>query len=350
MTRHKSSPENFRRIAFPLTTSANRIHSGLCSTSRRRNVLSPSSLQADDAVHHQLTLPHDNPRAANCRIFIVIVPDVHVPLFRIVQVTCGGVAGVGEPLAAPSRLHHRAPRIVCLRAPADQDEAAEGGMLDGERVGRFDESPEGFEPLERHAVAGRSWDTARQASTSGGKRSWSAMSSSRRTVGDGLLWDTPRSLLQVLRRMTIERLTESRGACANCGTPLQGRYCHVCGQKTVSLDVSLRDLTHEALDELAHVDGKIVQTLKVLVTKPGFLTNEFLAGRRVRYVSPVAVLSDVQPNLFYRSQQSRRRTSVRSSQSRAVDQAVSHTTGRSATSCVKPPWRPIARSSTTCPA
>ena len=34
------------------------------------------------------------------------------------------------------------------------------------------------------------------------------------------------------------------------------------------------------------MDGKIVQTLKVLVTKPGMLTKEFLEGRRARYISP----------------------------------------------------------------
>jgi Protein of unknown function (DUF3667) len=50
----------------------------------------------------------------------------------------------------------------------------------------------------------------------------------------------------------------------------------------VSHDVSLPELTHEALDEPAHVDGKIVQTVKVLLTKPGLFTNEFLAGRCVR--------------------------------------------------------------------
>src|SRR5262252_4987894 len=46
-------------------------------------------------------------------------------------------------------------------------------------------------------------------------------------------------------------------------------------------------LSHEALHEFAHVDGKIIQTVKLLVTKPGRLTTEFLAGRRARFISPV---------------------------------------------------------------
>jgi hypothetical protein len=75
--------------------------------------------------------------------------------------------------------------------------------------------------------------------------------------------------------------------CGNCGTALGGAFCHVCGQKATGPDVSLHDFFHEAFHEFAHVDGKIVQTLRLLLTKPGLLTKEFLSGRR--YVSPLRV-------------------------------------------------------------
>jgi hypothetical protein len=75
--------------------------------------------------------------------------------------------------------------------------------------------------------------------------------------------------------------------CANCGAPLGGAYCPVCGQKAVGPDVSLHDFFHEAFHEFAHVDGKIVQTLRLLFAKPGMLTKEFLEGRRVRHISPL---------------------------------------------------------------
>ena len=68
---------------------------------------------------------------------------------------------------------------------------------------------------------------------------------------------------------------------------MQGAFCHACGQKAVHADVSLHDLAHEAFHEFAHLDGKIVQTLRILVTKPGLLTVEFLSGRRARYLSPI---------------------------------------------------------------
>ena len=68
--------------------------------------------------------------------------------------------------------------------------------------------------------------------------------------------------------------------CANCGAPLNGRYCPACGQKAASPNVSLHEFFHEAFHEFAHVDGKIVQTLRLLLTRPGQLTREFLDGRR----------------------------------------------------------------------
>jgi hypothetical protein len=75
--------------------------------------------------------------------------------------------------------------------------------------------------------------------------------------------------------------------CGNCGAELAGAFCHACGQKATGPDVSLHDFFHEAFHEFAHVDGKIVQTLRLLLTKPGLLTKEFLSGRRARYISPL---------------------------------------------------------------
>ncbi len=49
----------------------------------------------------------------------------------------------------------------------------------------------------------------------------------------------------------------------------------------------MRELAHDAADELLHWDGKLVATLAALFKRPGTLTTEYLAGRRARYVSPV---------------------------------------------------------------
>lgn len=49
-------------------------------------------------------------------------------------------------------------------------------------------------------------------------------------------------------------------------------------------------LKHNVLHELSHVDGKIFRTFRYLVFRPGFLSAEFFAGRRRRYVNPVRLL------------------------------------------------------------
>jgi hypothetical protein len=77
--------------------------------------------------------------------------------------------------------------------------------------------------------------------------------------------------------------------CLNCGAELHGTYCHACGQKAVSLHLGVHDFAHEATHEFLHLDGKILNTVKLLVFKPGQLTKEFVEGRRARYISPLRV-------------------------------------------------------------
>ena len=78
-----------------------------------------------------------------------------------------------------------------------------------------------------------------------------------------------------------------RSACRNCGTPLAGPYCSACGQRVLDLDRPLRDLVGEWASAVAAFDTRLVRTVWPLFRRPGFLTAEFLAGRRVRYVHPL---------------------------------------------------------------
>jgi len=77
------------------------------------------------------------------------------------------------------------------------------------------------------------------------------------------------------------------GDCLNCGAPLAGQWCAACGQRETELRPTVHELLHEALHELVHLDGKIIRTLSLLVSKPGALTKEFLEGKRVRSVTPI---------------------------------------------------------------
>lgn len=75
--------------------------------------------------------------------------------------------------------------------------------------------------------------------------------------------------------------------CGNCQTPLQGPHCHACGQPVKGLIRPLAGWIADFLDGVLQWDGRIPRTLGPLLFRPGFLTTEYIAGRRVRYVTPV---------------------------------------------------------------
>jgi hypothetical protein len=75
-------------------------------------------------------------------------------------------------------------------------------------------------------------------------------------------------------------------SCQNCGAPLSGQYCAACGQRHEPHIHSLREFLAEATESITHADSRLWRTLGPLLAKPGFLTKEFLEGRRARYLPP----------------------------------------------------------------
>lgn len=89
----------------------------------------------------------------------------------------------------------------------------------------------------------------------------------------------------------MKELTSFKGVhCANCGTPLEGEYCHHCGQSVHSVLRPVHGLFEEFFETFLHIDGRIVHTLPPLLLKPGFLSLEYFSGRRVRYIAPFRLM------------------------------------------------------------
>lgn len=74
--------------------------------------------------------------------------------------------------------------------------------------------------------------------------------------------------------------------CRNCGAPLNGAYCADCSQRADVHMPSTRELIGEAFEGITHSDSRLWTTLRYLLFKPGKLTQEFVAGRRVAYLPP----------------------------------------------------------------
>ena len=87
--------------------------------------------------------------------------------------------------------------------------------------------------------------------------------------------------------------------CENCGTLLTGRYCGQCGQPAVDYRRSFRHVIVDVLDSFLNWDSKFLATLGYLVTRPWKLTNEFLAGHRVRYLNPLRLYLLVSVLFFF---------------------------------------------------
>jgi len=85
---------------------------------------------------------------------------------------------------------------------------------------------------------------------------------------------------------TVVPMSENRANCRNCGEVLLGPYCSHCGQNEGRGDFSFGDVAGELVDELFSWDSRLWRTLVPLIFRPGFLTAEFIAGRRARYVPP----------------------------------------------------------------
>ena len=76
--------------------------------------------------------------------------------------------------------------------------------------------------------------------------------------------------------------------CLNCGTLLAGDYCHSCGQHA-HVHRTLTAFFHDLLHGVLHFEGKIWNTLPLLVWRPGELTRRYVDGERARFVSPIAL-------------------------------------------------------------
>lgn len=78
------------------------------------------------------------------------------------------------------------------------------------------------------------------------------------------------------------------GVCANCGASLVGEYCHACGQRRIHHALSLRAMISDAAAHTSEfTELKTLRTVGALLTQPGLLTNDYIAGRRAGWIAPV---------------------------------------------------------------
>ncbi len=77
--------------------------------------------------------------------------------------------------------------------------------------------------------------------------------------------------------------------CLNCGYQVDQKYCSNCGQPNVELREPFWHFIGHSISHYFHFDSKFFHTLRPLLTEPGRLTLEYLAGRRMAFLHPVSM-------------------------------------------------------------
>jgi hypothetical protein len=75
--------------------------------------------------------------------------------------------------------------------------------------------------------------------------------------------------------------------CPNCGKPLIGPFCAVCGQPRNTHRRTLGKLLHDFVKDVVSFDSRILRTAAALVLRPGELPRAFRDGRTQPYVPAV---------------------------------------------------------------
>lgn len=94
--------------------------------------------------------------------------------------------------------------------------------------------------------------------------------------------------------------------CLNCGTIVEQKFCSACGQENLQIQENFFHMAGHFIADYFHYDSKFFRNLKSLIFKPGFLTKEYLEGKRVRHIHPlrlyffVTIVMVIVANVYYK--------------------------------------------------
>jgi hypothetical protein len=76
--------------------------------------------------------------------------------------------------------------------------------------------------------------------------------------------------------------------CLNCGHPLDlsDRYCPFCAQANSTKKVAIRDFFDEFFSNVLSYDSRLLRTFSSIALRPGFISKEYIRGRRMSYSNP----------------------------------------------------------------
>lgn len=74
--------------------------------------------------------------------------------------------------------------------------------------------------------------------------------------------------------------------CLNCGTLHEGRFCPNCGQSIEKINKPFKEFFLDILDSMSAFDVRFWRSVKMMFTRPHKLSEEYLEGKRAKYMPP----------------------------------------------------------------
>ena len=75
--------------------------------------------------------------------------------------------------------------------------------------------------------------------------------------------------------------------CKNCSTPVEGQFCHFCGQRYHDHKESFGELAYEFVSDFLHFDSRFFKTVLPLIFQPGKLTKNYNDGKQRSQFHPI---------------------------------------------------------------
>ncbi|MBL1220911.1 DUF3667 domain-containing protein [Chryseobacterium sp. L7] len=80
-------------------------------------------------------------------------------------------------------------------------------------------------------------------------------------------------------------------SCLNCGYKISDEFCPHCGQKSSTARITPNSLiTSDILGSIWHIEARFFSTIKHIISGPGKMAMNYIAGKRVRYYNLFSLL------------------------------------------------------------
>lgn len=85
----------------------------------------------------------------------------------------------------------------------------------------------------------------------------------------------------------IDKKTPS---CVSCNSELSGKFCSNCGEKVIDEhNYSILNFINSIQNAFTDIDNNFFRSFYLLIKKPGFLSREYVIGKRVNYLKPIQI-------------------------------------------------------------